>query len=131
MRARPRGTSKALPATFVCRMASGCSCSPQPAFAEAEETDQRVEMAAVGGRFDEIDVRGAGELAQLLAATAGCRRVSPAHLCTTRVEQEPMACLGILQLDETDRGEVLLARIGNADSHQVMAPAGVFQGALE
>src|SRR5882724_6154337 len=92
----------------------------QTPFAQLEEADQGIEMPAVGGHLDEIDAGGIGELAQLGAALDGGTRISLSHRWTRRIDQNLLACLGVLQLEESDGRQLLLARVGDAHQHEVV-----------
>src|SRR5438105_191390 len=99
------------------------SCSPQPAFADAEEADQGVEMAAVGRDLDQIRSRRTGQLSQGLAAPARRTGVGVADLPAVRVQQDALVRFGVFELHEAQGRQFIRARVGDVNGNEVV-PAG-------
>src|SRR5438105_163458 len=90
------------------------SMPPETAFALVEKANQGVEMAAVGRYFDQIDAGRARQLPQRRAALLGAAVEVVAHLPVAGVEQQALARFGVLDFEQTNRRQVLLAGVGDA-----------------
>src|SRR5260370_42013049 len=88
-------------------------------------------MVAVRGDLDEIRTGRTSQLPQRLAPAASGRCEGLAYPSATRVHQEPLAGLGVLELEQPDRWQFLLARVRNPDGDEVVMAGRALERVLE
>ena len=85
-------------------------------------------MPAIGRNLDQIDPCLAHELDQRRPPLVGRRAKGVTHRRAVGVQQQPLARLGVLQFEQPDGRQLLLARIADANGDQVVPPSGAFEG---
>ncbi len=88
-------------------------------------------MAAVGRGLEEVGLRSPRQFGDIPASFFRELPKSVSDAGIAAVDENLLSRLGIFQLEQTDRGQLLFARIGQANGDEVVAAAGVAQGALK
>src|SRR6187401_3462081 len=86
-----------------------------PLLAHAEEAHERLGVGAVGAQDDGIDVDATQQAIALAPRLLGLLGEGLAHARVTGVDQNPLAALGVFQLDEADVRQIEVARV--VDDH--------------
>src|SRR5579884_4044420 len=88
-------------------------------------------MAAVGRNLDEIDVRRVAQFPQRRPSRRRGGGIRFAHGPAAGVQQQPIARLRILQLQQANRRQFLLAGIGDAQGDEIVPSTGALERLLE
>ena len=88
-------------------------------------------MVPFGRNLDQVDPGGVSQPAQIILTLPGRPSEPLTDAETARVQNKPLTCFRILQIEKSDRGQVLLARVYHVNRNQVMPTGGLLEGTVD